>query len=348
MSGGQRYWNEDTQRWEDPSSGPAPAPSPPPRPDFAPGAGRRAPWDADAGTFAGPGSGDEPAVVVTPPAHPVDPVPGPVPPVPGSSPPGGWPGTPGVPPSEPWPGAGPGPSPRSVDRRVVWSVVVGAAVVGVAVSLVLTLVVGKGDDDTDARPPATSSPRVESSSAQPTPTEEESVTPSPTFAEPPAGYVLTQDDEGFRMAVPEGWSRSETDSQYGIAVVNYRSPDRTQRLQVYQVSEATPDESFELYLSNAREKADGFEQLALENLDDGDFVGSRLEYLVASIDGEPDVGTWHIYDERFVASDGEIYAVASYGPDSDGGTDELEVLNTALGWFCPPYGICEGPQPDLS
>jgi hypothetical protein len=250
-------------------------------------------------------------------------------------------------------GGGVGRATGGIDRRVVWSVVVGAAVVGVAVSLVLTLAVDKGGDGTDARPPVVSSPRVASSGPEEptgpegTPSEEESATPSPS-AEPPAGYVLADDEEGFRIAVPEGWSRSEVDSQFGIAVVNYRSPDGTQRLQVYQVAEASPDESFELYLSEDTPKPDGFEQLALENLDDGDFTGSRLEYLAGSIKGEPDVGTWHIYDERFVATDGQIYALASYGPDSDGGNDELEVLNTALGWFCPPYGTCEGPAADLS
>ncbi|MFI9153929.1 hypothetical protein [Streptomyces sp. NPDC053367] len=498
MSGGQRYWNEDTQRWEDQASGPAPAPSAPPRSDAAPGAEDLAWWDEDAGTFAGagPGAGRERPAALTPPARPTAPapgsapsapdpapsgsgsmpsgsgsvpsVPGPatpppsgsvlpasgsvpsvpgsvtpppsgsvpsvpgsvtpppsgsVPSVPGSAtpppsgsvlpasgqtpPPSGSvlstsgqapsasgplpsasgplpsaPGSvlpttgqapsaspgpmspssgslpPGVLPAQQWPGGQPvvtggdaGPPRPAVDRRVVWSVVVGAAVVGVAVSLLLTFVAGKDDGDgTDARPPATSgSPRVESPSpTDPTPTEEESVPPSPTLAAPPAGYALTEDEEGFRTAVPEGWSRSEVDSQFGISVVNYRSPDGTQRIQVYQVAEASPDESFALYLSEDTPRPDGFVQLSLENLDDGDFTGSRLEYLAGSIKGEPDVGTWHVYDERFVASDGQIYAVASYGPDSDGGGDELELLNTALGWFCPPYGTCAGPEPDLS
>ncbi|MER7487230.1 hypothetical protein ABTY20_15245, partial [Streptomyces sp. NPDC126497] len=39
MSGGQRYWNEDAQRWEDGGDGVAPAtPPPPPRPEFLPSA----------------------------------------------------------------------------------------------------------------------------------------------------------------------------------------------------------------------------------------------------------------------------------------------------------------------
>jgi hypothetical protein len=231
-----------------------------------------------------------------------------------------------------------------MSRRLVWSVLVGAAAVGVAVSLVLTLVVGSGDDDGPASAASGSptSPAGEVSqqsdpSASPT---EESASPTVPALELPAGYEEYEDTEGFRIAIPEGWSRTTADSQYGMAVVSYRSGDSERRLQVYQVSEESPDASFELYLSEQTAKPDGFEQLSLQNLDDGEFTGSRLEYLADSLKGEPDVGTWHVYDERFVASDGNIYAIAAYGPDADGRDDELELLTTALEWFCPPLGQC--------
>ncbi|MFF5144538.1 hypothetical protein ACFY6U_33275 [Streptomyces sp. NPDC013157] len=233
---------------------------------------------------------------------------------------------------------------RLPGRRTVWSVVVGAAVVGVAASLVLTLVVGKGD----GRKPATAAVSV-------TPTPSAPLTPTPSAPgtgggepstdtgspAPSAGYQLRQDTEGFRVATPEGWTRSAVASSYGFDVVNYRSPDRTHRLQVYQVAEASPDASFELYLSDETPKPDGFQELGLTSLDGGPFTGARLEYVAGTISGEPDVGTWHVYDERFVAQDGRVYAIASYGPDSDGGDDELAYLTTAVDWFCPPDTTCD-------
>jgi len=247
---------------------------------------------------------------------------------------------PGVPIPAPVPAGG-------MNRRLVWSVVVGAAVVGVAVSLVLTLVVGKDDggkDDggSDDKPVAASSvasPTPSELSASQTPTEE-TASPSLSAAAPPDGYEKYDDAEGFQIAIPEGWTRSTVDSQFGIAVVNYRSADRTHRLQVYQVSEKSPAASFELYLSDQTGKPAGFQELDLQTLDDGEFTGSRLEYLADTIKGDPDVGTWHVYDERFVAADGNIYAIASYGPDSDGSEDEFAHLATALTWFCPPYTTC--------
>ncbi|GAA3815416.1 hypothetical protein GCM10022403_056230 [Streptomyces coacervatus] len=342
MSGGQRYWNDDTQRWEDgPGSGPAATPTLPTPPPVAEG----------------------PPVTDPPPAAPAYPAP------PTSTPAvrtqQGWPGGgadstwhgPGAegtvpewssgaswPPVEPLPVPAPGPA-GGLNRRLVWSVVVGAAVVGVAVSLVLTLVVGKGGGP--GKKPVAAGSVTSSASASPdlsqSPSVEDTGSPSPSVSAsaPPAGYELRNDTEGFRIAIPEGWSRDSVDSQYGIAVVSYRSPDREHRLQVYQVAEASPEDSFQLYLSDQTKKPAGFKKLDLQKLDDGEFTGSRLEYLADTIKGEPDVGTWHVYDERFVAADGNIYAIASYGPDSDGRDDELSYLTTALDWFCPPYTTCD-------
>ncbi|MDQ0992596.1 hypothetical protein [Streptomyces sp. V3I7] len=310
MSGGQRYWNEDTQRWEDGTgaTGAAAAPTQPPpaRPDFAPEVAPDAPPETAAPSGAWPGTGAWPPVEQ--PAAPTSA--------------GGF--TPA----------------RGLNRRLVWSVLVGAAAAGVAVSLVLTLVVGKGHDAPDDRKGTAG----RSGSPTPTASTQEPVTSSPPAPGPtlPAGYESYDDKEGFRIAMPTGWKRGTTDSVYGMPVINYRSPNRDHRLQIYQVSEESPDASFELYLSGETPKPKGFEKLGLLNMDQGEFVGSRLEYLADSLRGEPDLGTWHVYDERFVGADGKIYAIAAYGADSDGRDDELELVTTALDWFCPPHTSCEG------
>ncbi|WP_241826839.1 hypothetical protein [Streptomyces graminilatus] len=244
-------------------------------------------------------------------------------------------------------------------RRFLWSVLIGAAVVAVAGSLVLTFVGRPGGDGKDAPTTGAHNPtRSATSLVSPVPpTSPTSVTPEPTgvtaspsepVVEPPTDYALYKDQEGFRIALPKGWTRTSSPSLYGIRVVDYRSADRTHRVQVYQVSESSPAKSFELYLSDEIPKAPGFTKLRLQTLDDGTFTGSRLEYLADSLRDEPDPGVWHVYDERFVAQDGKIYAIAAYGPDSDGRDDELELLNTALTWFCPPLGSCEAPVPQDS
>lgn len=353
MSGGQRYWNEDTQRWEDGTGGPPAAeptlPTPRPAEEGAPTTGP---------AYPPPPTSTPPVGPETPTVGPETPRVGPETPTvgvqgwPGSGVDSAWhgPGTEGaVPewssgaswtPPEPLPAPTPAPG---LNRRLVWSVVVGAAVVGVAVSLVLTLVVGKDDGSGKkhaAASPAPSSTASASPEVSQSPFADDTASPSPSASAPPAGYELRDDTEGFRIAIPEGWSRSSVASIYGMAVVNYRSADRKHRLQVYQVQESSPDASFQLYLSDQTRKPAGFKKLDLQKLDDGGFTGSRLEYQADTIKGEPDVGTWHVYDERFVAADGNIYAIASYGPDSDSHEDQLTQLSTALDWFCPPYTTC--------
>ncbi|MYT07926.1 hypothetical protein GT021_26615 [Streptomyces sp. SID5470] len=398
-----RYWNEETQRWEDGDgtrtvTGPL-TPPPPSRPDAMPSAdgtaassaGSAAPvWPPaagtetvpDAGGSAGSGSAEPPASGSAEPQAPSAPA-SPPPPAPSAGWPGAgggstWhgPGDPGAPgggwssveqlgggsaPSAEWSGAAWSTAgqpavtepPAGRDRRLLWSALAGIAAVGVTVTLVLTLVVGGGDEDDKAggaSPTPTgavsqqSGPDGSPPPSTPSPTED---TASPLASTPqlPDGYELYEDEEHFRIARPTGWARTTVASQYGIDVVNYRSPDGERRLQVYQVAEESPEASFALYLSADTRKPDGFEKLDLRPVEADGFTGERLEYRADSLGGEPDIGPWHVYDERFVAQDGQIYAIAAYGPDSDGGQDELELLTTALSGFCAPYA-CDAASID--
>ncbi|MFH8762764.1 hypothetical protein [Streptomyces althioticus] len=310
MTGGQRYWNEDAQRWEDAGgagagAGASATPPPPPPPSFQPVV-----------PTSSPGG-------VTDPDAPAG---------------GGW-----SVPEPPKPGAS-----GAGRRRMVWGVLGGAAAVGVAVALVLSLVVrddgGGGGADDRAGGTGTSAP-LESPS--PTPEGESEAVPTETSGSPsadpsalPEGYELHQDAEGFTIARPTGWERETVPSQHGFDVVNYRSPDGFRRLQVYEIAESSPEESFELYLSEDTPKPDGFQRVEMVPLDAG-IEGVRLEYLADSLRGEPEVGSWHVQDVRFRSpEDGKVYAVAAYGAPTDGVDPELELVLLAVQHFCPPSATC--------
>lgn len=312
MTGGQRYWNEDAQRWEDAGGAGAGAgapvtPPPPPPPSFQPVV-----------PTSSPGG-------VTDPDAPAG---------------GGW-----SVPEPPKPGAS-----DAGRRRMVWGVLGGAAAVGVAVALVLSLVVrddgGGGGADDRAGGTGTSAPQK---SPSPTPEGESEAVPTETSttgspsADPsalPEGYELHQDAEGFTIARPTGWERETVPSQHGFDVVNYRSPDGFRRLQVYEIAESSPEESFELYLSEDTPKPDGFQRVEMVGLDTG-VEGVRLEYLADSLRGEPEVGSWHVQDVRFRSpEDGKVYAVAAYGAPTDGVDPELELVLLTVQHFCPPSATC--------
>ncbi|MGA5416881.1 hypothetical protein [Streptomyces pseudogriseolus] len=316
MTGGQRYWNEDTQRWED-GDGATTAPvtpPPPPPPSFEP-------------TVPAPAPGG----VSDPDTPPV----------------GGW-----STPEPPVPRA----RPYAGRRRLVWGVLGGAAAAGAAVALVLTLVVRDDDEGgTDDRAGGTTTTQASPSTAgepEPVPTEDSSdhVEPSSESSGPepsplPEGYELHRDAEGFTIARPTGWERESVPSQHGFDVVNYRSPDGFRRLQVYEIAESSPEESFKLFLADGTPKADGFQQVELVRLDAEGVDGMRLEYVADSLRGEPEVGSWHVQDIRFRSpADGKVYAVAAYGAPTDGIDPELDLALTAVTHFCPPSATCASPS----
>lgn len=171
--------------------------------------------------------------------------------------------------------------------------------------------------------------------------------PPPAQDGPPPAYESVVDDEGFRLAVPRGWTRTGEAGVNGVTIVNYHSFDGTRRLQVYEVSEPTPYASLRTFLDDTKvPKSAGFRQLSLTRLDDGPRPAARLSYLTELAGGvgdAPDVGTWHVVDHRFEADDGKLYALAAYGPEADGRQDERELVATALEWFCPALTECRKP-----
>ncbi|MFS8197929.1 hypothetical protein ACLVWQ_04500 [Streptomyces sp. CWNU-52B] len=168
-------------------------------------------------------------------------------------------------------------------------------------------------------------------------------TPLGSSAAPlPEGYTSQEDAEGFRLAVPTDWERESRSSQYGIDVVEFRSPDGTRRLQVFQVMETSPYASLQAAQTEA-EKLDGYESLSLAEIPGDEGEAAEHEYRADEITGEQGSGTRHVIDQRFKAVDGERYALIAYGSDADGPDDERELVDTARLWFCPPGRLCDPP-----
>ncbi|WP_051854456.1 hypothetical protein [Streptomyces sp. NRRL B-1347] len=156
----------------------------------------------------------------------------------------------------------------------------------------------------------------------------------------PRGFESLTDARGFRVAVPIGWSRSSLPGQGGIGVVNYRNYGGTLRLQVYEVSEPTPEASFRDFLDDTKvPKSPTFQKLSLEPVTEG----QRLTYVTGRIDDEPDVGPWYVVDDRFEAVDGKPYAVVGYGSASTDRAEVRQLASNARAWFCPPGSLCPEP-----
>ncbi|SCK15637.1 hypothetical protein H181DRAFT_01055 [Streptomyces sp. WMMB 714] len=191
--------------------------------------------------------------------------------------------------------------------------------------------------------PVVSEPSPSSPAAQvPTEPQEE---PSPSgSSEPPSGYELTEDSEGFTLAVPEGWQRRTESREDGSQTVFYEAMGGARQLQIFGVEDSDPDESLELAEKNA-EKNEGYDRKGFDHLDGGEAgAAARLEY---TYDSAEHGGTRHVIDHRFEAEDGELYALVAYGPEEDGDEDdEKEMLETALAFFCPSGAQCVNGETD--
>ncbi|WP_328744865.1 hypothetical protein OHT57_05335 [Streptomyces sp. NBC_00285] len=166
-----------------------------------------------------------------------------------------------------------------------------------------------------------------------------------TSAAPPAGYEVLDDAQGFRIAVPEGWTRRSQSSQFGIDIVEYRGPDDIRRIQVFQVMEATARESV-VESQKATSKLDGYQEIHVQDVTDpSGSEAAEHEYTADELSGETATGAnYHVIDHRFQAEDGERYALIVYGSQTDQADAERELLDTARAWFCPPYTQCAAPK----
>jgi hypothetical protein len=192
----------------------------------------------------------------------------------------------------------------------------------------------------EARPgPVVSGPAAASPPAQ-TPTDAEAEPSASDSAAPPEGYEVTEDSEGYTVAVPEGWERRTESRDDGSETVFYETPGGARQLQIFWVEDADPESSLELAEKNA-EKNEGYDRKGLDHFDSGESgSAARLEYTYES---DEYGGTRHVVDHRFEAQDGQLYAIVGYGPadDSEDGDAEKELVDTALAFFCPSGGQCE-------
>ncbi|MFY1676665.1 MULTISPECIES: hypothetical protein [unclassified Streptomyces] len=247
-----------------------------------------------------------------------------------------------------------GESPRG---RRPWVPVAGLVVGGVVLGLVVTSLLGSEEES--ARPPIPyggeepsadpSQPTPGGTTRQPgapvgTPSAQPTETPVPTL---PYDYREVVDEAGFRIAVPRDWSRSAEESQFGIPLVTYEETGGERRLQIFTVAEPTPKDSFDLLLSDEDTQPAGFEQIG-----GAVFAGEsgaddlRLDYRTDSASREGGLlNGLRVLDQRFTAEDGEVYAIVSYGPESEGDQGTRKRLDIARAWFCPPDHTCSITAP---
>ncbi|MFE3072136.1 hypothetical protein [Streptomyces sp. NPDC059247] len=311
--GGGARWNAGTQSWERYGGPPGPVGE------------------------EGPDAGSAEALVVRAPEHAVPP------PVPGYAPEYGPGRVPAYVPEEGgWRSAGPADAPAGRPSART-GLVAGAVVAVLVVGSVGGRLIWGGDEGA----PVADGSQVTGTATVPDPSSEQSspsTDPFPTeptgtpgtpegtdgTATPPPGYGAVEDPKGFTLAVPGGWTRTESGQS-----VFYTAPDGTRLIQVYAVTEggSTPYEALRATSEDSRTSKPGYQEIRLERITgdpDAPADAAELVYVYTRDDGS----RRKVVDRAFTAGDGTQYAILVAGPE-DEWPNQREVLRVALEFFAP-------------
>ncbi|MFD5989045.1 serine/arginine repetitive matrix protein 2 [Streptomyces cyaneofuscatus] len=154
-------------------------------------------------------------------------------------------------------------------------------------------------------------------------------TGSPDAGDPPPGFVTQDDEEGFRIAVPEEWGVRTRDT----GGVFYKPFGGAELLQVFRVSEPgiTALEAVRA-ASEERGVNPGFEEVRIGAVDNP--LGGEAAELVYAYDSEDSGGRRQVAERVFTASDGRLYAVLVAAPEEQWPRHE-EILSTVVTHFDP-------------
>ncbi|MFE6780341.1 hypothetical protein [Streptomyces sp. NPDC057702] len=208
------------------------------------------------------------------------------------------------------------------DPRVLRTVAVAFLVLGVLTALAVWRLAGGASDN--AGPPDCA--RLAQS-----PVRGSAGTEASPDTAPPSRVCA--DEQGFRVAVPEGWKRSSVTANATFQI-DYDDPTGDRFLRVFDVSGSSPEDSIDALEG----QSDVSSLTGRACVDDGE--GDEqcvLEYTVPG--GEM---TWFVVAHHFRAVDGAVYGVATYQvATAEDRAYAREVAQRAARHFCPPKRTCE-------
>jgi hypothetical protein len=146
-------------------------------------------------------------------------------------------------------------------------------------------------------------------------------TPDALYTPVPPGFSLRSDPDGFVILTPTDWVRwTKKNSVY------YGTKDRSRAIQVFPLTEPTPEKSLEKAVDLATRHSD-YRRVSL-TFDDpggGDAVVHEYRYVSEKF------GERFVIDRRFTAQEGTRYAVLAVGPVAD--QAELTEIHGRATWF---------------
>jgi hypothetical protein len=193
--------------------------------------------------------------------------------------------------------------------------------------LIALAVAQRGDDPKGSATPPKSSPST-STSHSPTPSKSSSSTP-PSSSAPagngvPAGYQKYSDPSGFSLAVPDGWSASQSSA----TAVDIKSPDGSSFLRIDQTPQPKSDakKAWEEQEKSTRKELPNYRRVSIESVEYNGWEAADWEFTFGN--------DTHVLNRGFVPNQNHGYAIYLSSREENWSANQ-EVFRTAADTFQP-------------
>jgi eukaryotic-like serine/threonine-protein kinase len=185
---------------------------------------------------------------------------------------------------------------------------------------------GAGGED----PQAERSPKESASSTPPETTAEETTAPPSSTAEEtpagtgvPDGYQRYEGPTGFSLAVPEGWTATES----GPNQVDVQDPNSSRfiRLGWTDQPKKDPKKDWEEQEKRLQAEQPDYQRISIETVEYNGWKAADWEFTIGSV---------HVRDRGFVPAKDQGYAIYLSTPEGDW-TGSQDIWETAVGTFQP-------------
>jgi serine/threonine protein kinase len=217
------------------------------------------------------------------------------------------------------------------DRRSN-GLLIGALVVGLLVIgglLTWAVINGSGDDGkTTADPTSSATQSAPKDEKSPSPSTKASTKSSPTAeAGAPAGFTTYEDDSGFSVAVPEGWSAE----QNSATAVDLKDPSGTRFLRIDQTDTPKDDPKADWEAQEAARSGDfeNYQRIRIEDVEYRGWPAADWEFTFGN--------NTHVLNRGFVPNENKGYALYMSSPEDQWAESE-QIFQTAAESFEPAGG----------
>jgi serine/threonine protein kinase len=216
---------------------------------------------------------------------------------------------------------------RSSNGLLIAGLVVGLLLIGGLIAL--AVLNGQGDDDKKTAEPKASATQSAPQDEEPKQSADKSTPESSPEEEAgaPAGFTTYEDESGFSVAVPEGWSAEQSSA----TAVDLQDPSGSRFLRIDQTDtpKDDPKADWERQEQSVSGELENYQRVKIEDVEYNGWPAADWEFTFGN--------NTHVLNRGFVPNENKGYALYMSSPEDQWGESQ-EIFQTAADTFKPAGG----------